>query len=73
MDFEEYLLAMGDNLTYDLIKKHFENKKPLKNIHKKIMYSFREYMLVGDMPQVVLSYYKTRDFGEADFVLNKIF
>ena len=35
MDFEEYLLAMGDNLTYDLIKKHFENKKPLKNIHKK--------------------------------------
>ena len=37
------------------------------------MYSFREYMLVGGMPQAVLSYYKTRYFGEADFVLNKIF
>ncbi len=72
MDFEEFLLAMGDNLTYDLIKEHFKNKKPFKNIHKKIMYSFREYMLVGGMPQAVLAYYKTKDFGEADFTKQNI-
>lgn len=72
MDFEEFLLAVGDNLTYELIKEHFENKKPLGNVHKKIMYSFREYMLVGGMPQAVLAYYKTKDFGEADFAKQNI-
>ncbi len=36
------------------------------------MYSFREYMLVGGMPQAVLSYLKTKDFGEVNFVKQNI-
>ncbi len=72
MDFEEFLMAMGDDITYEVLKKHFENRKPLGNLHRKIMYSFREYMLVGGMPQAVLSYFKTKDFGEVDFVKQSI-
>ena len=68
LDFEEFLLAMGDNITYDIIKEHFEKKKSFGNIYKKIMYSFREYMLVGGMPQAVYEYYKKKDFGDVDFV-----
>ena len=68
LDFEEFLLAMGDNITYDIIKEHFEKKKSFGNVYKKIMYSFREYMLVGGMPQAVYEYYKKKDFGDVDFV-----
>lgn len=68
LDFEEFLLAMGDNITFDIIKDHFEKNKPFGNMYKKIMYSFREYMLVGGMPQAVYEYYKKKDFGDVDFV-----
>ena len=72
LDFEEFLLAMNDNITYEILKEHFDKKKPLGNIHRKIMYSFREYMLVGGMPQAVYKYLKTKDFGEVDFVKQTI-
>ncbi len=72
MDFEEFLMAMGDDFTYGILKEHFEKKKPFGSMHKKIMYSFRAYMLVGGMPQAVLSYFKTKDFGEVDFVKQNI-
>ena len=72
LDFEEFLLAMNDNITYEVLKEHFDKKKPLGNIHRKIMYSFREYMLVGGMPQAVYKYLKTKDFGEVDFVKQTI-
>ena len=68
LDFEEFLNAMEDNVTFDLIKEHFEKKKPFGAFYKKIMYSFREYMLVGGMPQAVYEYYKKKDFGDVDFV-----
>ena len=72
LDFEEFLLAMNDNITYEVLKEHFDKKKPLGNIHRKIMYSFREYMLVGGMPQAVYKYLITKDFGEVDFVKQTI-
>ena len=68
LDFEEFLLAMDDNITFDLIKEHFEKKQPFGRVYKKIMYAFREYMLVGGMPQAVYEYYKKKDFGDVDFV-----
>ena len=63
---------MNDNITYEVLKEHFDKKKPLGNIHRKIMYSFREYMLVGGMPQAVYKYLITKDFGEVDFVKQTI-
>lgn len=72
MDYEEFLLAMEDDITYSILKEHFEKLKPLGNMHKQMMHSFREYMLVGGMPQAVSEYYKTKDFGEVDFVKQNI-
>ena len=68
LDFEEFLLAMDDNITFDLIKDHYKKKQPFGSFLKRIMYSFREYMLVGGMPQAVYEYYKKKDFGDVDFV-----
>ena len=72
MDFEEFLLAIGDEFTYPILKDHFASLKPLGNMHSKMMYAFREYMLVGGTPQAVLAYRKTKDFGEVDFVKQTI-
>ena len=53
MDFEEYLWALGDEVTIPTIKEAFEKRKPLGDaIHRKIMKNFRIYMVVGGMPQV---------------------
>ena len=48
MDFEEFLWALDNNTLMDLIKKSFEEKKPLgQAMHRKVMDYFRQYMIVG--------------------------
>ena len=72
MDFEEFLWALDDNITIDLIKEHYSKVKPLGKIGKNIMHTFREYLLVGGMPQAVVKYVETKDFGKVDFVKQTI-
>lgn len=72
MDFEEFLWAKNDELSYDIMKEHFNTLKPLGSMNKSLMYSYREYMLVGGMPQAVYTYITTKDFGETDFIKQNI-
>ena len=72
MDFEEYLSALGDDMTMDIVREHFESLAPLGGMHQRIMKSFREYMLVGGMPQAVAAFSKEKDFGKADFAKQQI-
>jgi len=73
LDFEEFLWAMGDEASYPLIKYCFENKKPLGDaIHRKIMNDFRQYILVGGMPQSVLAYINGKDFSASDAAKRRI-
>lgn len=72
LDFEEFLWAIGDEITFDLLKDHFKSLKPLTAAHNQIKKLFRTYMLVGGMPQAVLAYVKTKDFGEVDFAKQRI-
>ena len=54
MDFEEFGWALGEKLLIDYIKTCFEEQKPLiAALHKKAMFLFKKYMLVGGMPKVV--------------------
>lgn len=54
VDFEEFLIYMGEEVLLDYINECFKNKTPLiDSMHKKAMYLFKEYMLVGGMPQVL--------------------
>lgn len=67
MDFEEFLWAMGDEATYPLIRKCFESRTPLgQALHRKIMNDFRQYILVGGMPQSVLAYLDGKNFEACD-------
>ncbi len=68
LDFEEYVIFMGEELLLEYIKKSYNEKKPLeKNMHEKAMHLFKEYILVGGMPQAVVAFAKNRmDFSYAD-------
>ncbi|MDR2698342.1 MAG: AAA family ATPase [Candidatus Methanoplasma sp.] len=67
LDFEEFLWALGDETTAPFIRDRFEKLEPLGNaVHRKIMNSFRQYVLVGGLPQVVAAYAESKDFAAAD-------
>ena len=74
LDFEEFLWALGDKSTVPLLRHCFEEKKPLgQALHRRIMNDFRQYILVGGMPQAVLEYVQNeRDFAAADSVKKRI-
>lgn len=73
MDFEEYLWAIGDDVTYTAIKSAFERRKSLGDaVHRKIMKVFRTYMAVGGMPQAVDAYVNGKTFAQIDFVKRNI-
>lgn len=68
LDFEEFARAMGEDLLQEYIEKCYHEEKPLEQkIHAKAMRLFREYMLVGGMPQSVVAYAEnSRDFYASD-------
>lgn len=73
MDFEEFLWSMGDEATVPLIRSCFESKTPLgQALHRKIMNDFRQYVLVGGMPQSVLAYLKEKNFEASDIAKRRI-
>lgn len=73
LDFEEFLWAMDNQNLMDLIKKCFDEKKPLgESLHRKAMDYFRQYMIVGGMPQAVAEYIATKDFNKVDQIKRNI-
>ena len=73
LDFEEFLWAMGNDLLMDLIRKCFTERKPLgQALHRKAMDYFRQYLIVGGMPQAVNASVETRDFERVDRVKRDI-
>lgn len=72
MDFEEFLWAMGDEMLMSYIQTQFEKKHPMGDFHRRAINLFRQYMIVGGMPQAVLSYIETHDFEKVDYVKRQI-
>lgn len=73
MDFEEFCWASGDNTTFPLLKQLFESRKPVgEKLNRTLMRTFRLYMLVGGMPQVVKEYFQTNNFRKVDLVKRDI-
>jgi len=54
MDYEEFRWALGDEVTFNLLRVAFETKQSLTDaLNHKLMRDFRLYMLIGGMPQAV--------------------
>ncbi len=73
MDFEEFMWAVGDNMLMDMIDSCYHAKRAMGDaMHRRAIDLFRQYMIVGGMPQAVLKYVDTHDFNEVDFVKRNI-
>lgn len=73
MDFEEFLWAMDDEVMMPYIRQQFSDKKVMSPpIHRKAMDYFRQYMIVGGMPQAISKYVATKDFDEVDRIKRNI-
>lgn len=73
MDFEEFLWAIGKDDLMDYVRECFEAKRPLgAALHRKTMELFRQYMIVGGMPQAVEIYAKEKDFDRVDHIKRNI-
>ena len=73
MDFEEFLDALGDTVTWPKVAEAYAGLRPMgESFHETAMHRFREYLLVGGMPQAVAKYAETRNFGEVDVVKRSI-
>ena len=66
MDFEEFLWAKG--IGEDVIaqiKTTLQSRKPLNAfMHEQMSRYYREYLIVGGMPEVVMTYISDADFGK---------
>ena len=72
MDFEEFLWALGDEMTWPFIKNCFAKKIPMGPMHRKVMTLFRQYLIVGGMPQAVAKFVETQNFQKVDVVKRDI-
>ena len=72
MDFEEFLWAMGNEVLMPYIRKQFEKCKPMGDFHREALHYFRQYLIVGGMPQAVAEYAASRDFTKVDAIKRQI-
>ncbi len=75
LDFEEFLWAL--DIAPDIIahvKTHFDQLTTVEGvIHDKFMQYFRQYMVLGGMPEVVSVFLDTQDYREANEVQKRIY
>lgn len=73
LDFEEFLWALDNDMLMPFIRNCFEKKQPMgQALHRKAMDYFRQYMIVGGMPQAVERYVEAHDFDSVDRVKRAI-
>lgn len=67
MDFEEFLWAKGDDVTFQLVRESFGSGEPLgESAHRRMMGLYTEYMIVGGMPQAVEALLKTNNYDAVE-------
>ncbi|MDD2286867.1 MAG: ATP-binding protein [Paludibacter sp.] len=63
MDMEEFLLACDEGELVEQIKMCFQNNQPMPiALHEAALAYYRQYLVVGGMPDCVSKYLQTKDF-----------
>lgn len=63
MDMEEFMLALGEEALVEQIKKCFAADSPLSAaLHDAAMQLYRQYLVVGGMPECVKQFAETKDY-----------
>jgi len=67
MDFEEFLWATGNPAMMDNIRSFVGKRRPFgESLHRQIAATFRQYLVVGGMPQSVLEFISSHDLERVD-------
>ena len=73
MDFEEFLWATGNELAMPLLTRRFLERQPMgRGMHETLMNAFRQYLIVGGMPQAVSEYVSSHDLAAVDGIKRNI-
>lgn len=74
MDLEEFFIALGlSDDALNMLQTSFLEQKPITEaVHKRLMNSFRNYMVVGGMPAAVQSFVDNSDFNAVMDIHNSI-
>ena len=73
LDFEEFLWAEGYENSIPYLKEFFDKKEKVPFVlNDKFETLFREYMVVGGMPEVVSDYVENHDFTRVSAIQEKI-
>ena len=63
MDLEEFMLACGEEILVKQIHNCFENDSPMPAaLHEAAMTLYRQYLVVGGMPECVSAFLETKDY-----------
>lgn len=74
LDFEEFVWALGyTGEQVNLIREYFDKKEKVpKVVNDKWEEMFREYIVVGGMPEVVAAYVETKNYNVVGKIQDKI-
>ena len=74
LDFEEFLWAKGvGQVAIDHVKKCFQEKKQVDSgVHNMFLKFFREYVLIGGMPEAVKTFIDTKNYYRVQEAHNQI-
>ena len=63
MDMEEFMVACGESALVEQIKNCFAENTPLPSaLHDAAMHLYRQYLVVGGMPECVMQFVETKDY-----------
>ena len=72
MSFNEYLLALGEDLLVDMLEK-IKNPVPFADaIHSKLLDRLKMYLYLGGMPEVIQDYIDNKDIASVRLIQNDI-
>lgn len=63
MDMEEFMIALHEDDLVERIKDCFKTNQPMPSaLHNAAMQLYRQYLVVGGMPECVIQYAETKDY-----------
>lgn len=73
MDFGEFLMACQEDVLLEEIHNSYDNLCPIAEpLHKKALERYKDYLIVGGMPEAVKKYYENNSYIDASLVQSEI-
>lgn len=72
MTYEEFLAANGKTLLVDFIQNYSVSEDLPDSVHSDLVSLFKTYLIIGGMPEAVLTFSETNSFHESEIVKESI-